>query len=281
MKGILFKPYMIQAIIEGRKTQTRRIIKPQPEIWEGYKNLTLNDLAFDGFKPRYRVGEIVYVKDIYSGDYYRANTMFKFTYQAYVLFIFASAMIIKEIIQAPIKRPLKALFFFFPLLIFSSLLIYSSFSITGYYGPLKLSRYQGLYGLNFLAQRYPDDYQAVLWLKKIPNQPVVLEAAGDSYTDDNRVSALTGLPTIQGWLVHEWLWRGGYEKPQARAQEVAQVYQNAPFNQAKQILKKYQVTYIFYGQKEKTKYPQSSYQRLSSLGEPVYRAGKTIIYKVK
>ena len=63
MKGILFKPYMIQAIIEGKKTQTRRMIKPQPEIWEGYKNLTLNDLAFDGFKPRYRVGEIVYVKE--------------------------------------------------------------------------------------------------------------------------------------------------------------------------------------------------------------------------
>ncbi len=29
--------------------------------------------------------EIVYVVDIYSGDYKRANTMFKFTYQAFVL----------------------------------------------------------------------------------------------------------------------------------------------------------------------------------------------------
>jgi len=227
------------------------------------------------------IPEIIYIKDIYGKDYYRANTMFKFTYQAYVLFIFASAMIIKEIIQAPLRRLLKAPLLFFLLLIFTSLLIYPSFSITGYYGSLKLSRYQGLYGLNFLAQRYPDDYQAILWLKKIPDQPVVLEAGGDSYTDDNRVSALTGLPTIQGWLVHEWLWRGGYEKPQARAQEVAQIYQNAPLNQAKQILKKYQVAYIFYGQKEKTKYPQSSYQRLSSLGTPIYRAGKTVIYQVK
>jgi len=227
------------------------------------------------------IPEVIYIKDIYGKDYYRANTMFKFTYQAYVLFIFASAMIIKEIIQAPIKRFLKAPLLSFLLLIFASLLIYPSFSITGYYGPLKLSHYQGLYGLNFLAQRYPDDYQAVLWLKKIPDQPVVLEAAGDSYTDDNRVSALTGLPTIEGWLVHEWLWRGGYEKPQARAQEVAQVYQNASLNRAKKILKKYQVAYIFYGQKEKIKYPQSSYQRLSSLGTPVYRAGKTVVYKVK
>ena len=30
--------------------------------------------------------ELIYVKDIYSGDYKRANTMFKLTYQSYILF---------------------------------------------------------------------------------------------------------------------------------------------------------------------------------------------------
>ena len=30
--------------------------------------------------------ELVYVKDIYSGDYKRANTMFKLTYQAFIMF---------------------------------------------------------------------------------------------------------------------------------------------------------------------------------------------------
>src|SRR5690606_21343772 len=30
--------------------------------------------------------EIIYVKDIYSGDYKRANTMFKLTYQAFIMF---------------------------------------------------------------------------------------------------------------------------------------------------------------------------------------------------
>ena len=34
MRGLLFKPDMIQAIIEGRKTVTRRVIKPQPENGE-------------------------------------------------------------------------------------------------------------------------------------------------------------------------------------------------------------------------------------------------------
>ena len=35
----------------------------------------------------------------------------------------------------------------------------------------------------------------------------VLEANGDSYSGYERVSAMTGLPTVLGWYVHEWLWR--------------------------------------------------------------------------
>jgi len=87
MKGILFKPDMIQAIIEGRKTQTRRVIKPQPHslCWAdgmadsirgvkiigdtGYYDYSL------GFpkrvKPRYQVGETVYIKEAWAT--YRAN----------------------------------------------------------------------------------------------------------------------------------------------------------------------------------------------------------------
>ena len=132
-----------------------------------------------------------------------------------------------------------------------------------------------------MAQKYPEDYQAILWLRKnIVDQSIVLEAAGDSYTDYCRVSAVTGLPTIEGWLVHEWLWRGGYNQPNQRADEVEQVYQSGNVVKAQQILEKYQVGYIFFGQLEKEKYPQATQERLEQLGKPVYQAGKTIIYEI-
>ena len=74
MKGILFKPDMIKAIVEGRKTVTRRVIKPQPAPGQAIDNL------FGGFylvemgenfpidiiervKPRYHVDETVYIKE--------------------------------------------------------------------------------------------------------------------------------------------------------------------------------------------------------------------------
>ena len=72
MKGILFKPDMIQAVVEGRKTQTRRVIKPQPEskmtlarVLAGGRAVFDVDRGYDVkyFNPRYQVGETVYIKE--------------------------------------------------------------------------------------------------------------------------------------------------------------------------------------------------------------------------
>ena len=228
------------------------------------------------------IPEVVYVKDIYGADYYRANTMFKFTYQAYVLMTVAVGFIIfrllKTISQRVIKISLGALF----CLLVSLLLFYPCFSLPGYYGKIGAKNYQGLYGLSFLAKSYPEDYQAILWLKEnVSGQPVVLEAPGESYTDYNRVSAFTGLPTIQGWLVHEWLWRGGYDEPAKRAAEVEKIYQSGSIVEAKEILNRYRVEYIFFGALEKEKYPQATPKRLEQLGQPIYRAGETVVYKIE
>ena len=228
------------------------------------------------------IPEIIYVKDIYSGDYYRANTMFKFTYQAYIMMAILVGYIITKVLTKTKKIYFKIPLYTLYSILYACLLIYPFFSIPGYYGKINTDNYKGLYGLNFLAQNYPEDYQAILWLKKnIANQPIVLEAPGDSYTDYCRVSAATGLPTIEGWLVHEWLWRGGYDQPSQRANEVKQIYQGGNVAKAKQILKKYQVAYIFFGQLEREKYPQATQEHLERLGKPVYRVGRTVIYEIE
>ena len=65
MKGINFTEPLFHTIVEGLKTQTRRIIKPQPQgcfvpTKEGYQ-----DGHFHNFKPRYKLGETVYIKEPY------------------------------------------------------------------------------------------------------------------------------------------------------------------------------------------------------------------------
>ena len=222
--------------------------------------------------------EFIYVKDIYINSYQRANTVFKLTYQAFVMFSLVSGYIIVRSLTGSKNKVLKLSFFIFYFLFFIFLLAYSYFSVKSYYG---LRLYQSLNGLDYLRGSYPDDYQAILWLKKnIKGQPVILEAVGESYTDYARVSANTGLPTILGWPVHEWLWRGGYDQPGKRREEVRQIYEAAAPAEAQNLLTQYDVNYVFLGSLEKEQYKNLNEANFSQLGKVIYQFGKTKIYQL-
>ena len=135
--------------------------------------------------------------------------------------------------------------------------------------------------MNFINRLYPDDYQAILWLNSnVAGQPNILEAVGDSYTDYERISMATGLPTIEGWLVHEWLWRGAYDEPGARAAEVQTINETTDPVAAKVVLDKYQVKYVVVGTMEKTKYPNLIEEKFNQLGKPVFTSATTAIYQI-
>jgi len=227
------------------------------------------------------IPEIIYLKDIYISSYHRANTMFKLTYQSFIMYGLAIGFIFSRVLNSLKKSRFKFLVTLLFALVFSALMIYPNYSIPGYYGQIKKENYRGLYGLNFLKREFPGDFAAVGWLKeKVQGQPVILEAVGDSYTDYGRISMATGLPTIQGWLVHEWLWRGSYDEPGARASEVQTIYESKDLLQTKKLLEKYQVKYIIVGELERKKYPNLNEKKIKSLGEKVFESGKTYIIKV-
>jgi uncharacterized membrane protein len=226
------------------------------------------------------IPELIYIKDIYTFDYRRANTMFKLVYQAFILYSLASGYILIKL-----SHVLKSKFFInFYKIIFSFILvihlIYPYFAVKSYYD--NFSKYQGLNGLKYLQKLYPDNYQAILWIdKNIKGQPVILEAAGDSYTTFNQVSSATGLPTVEGWIVHEWLWRGGYDAPKSREDDVVKIYTSTDLQEIKNLINKYQIKYIFVGSKEFEKYPKLNQDNFKALGAKiVFQSGKTTIYQL-
>jgi uncharacterized membrane protein len=222
------------------------------------------------------IPEIVFVKDIYIASHYRANTMFKLTYQAYVMFYLSAGYIALRTLGL-LRGIGKTLAVGFFSILFTSLLIYPFLAVNSYYGGLK--NFQGLSGETWLDKFYPETYKAIVWLRgNTTGQPVILEAQGNSYTDYNVISSYIGLPTVQGWFVHEWLWRGSAKLPQERATDVSTIYTTDSLELTKSLLKRYKVSYVIVGDSERLSYPSLNEEKFLLLGKRVFTSGKTSIY---
>lgn len=109
-------------------------------------------------------------------------------------------------------------------------------------------------GLLYIGQ---DDYQAIKWLGEQSDSQdfVIAEAWGDDYSEAARVSAATGLPTILGWIGHENQWRSGNCKPcEGRKEDVQTLFTAKDLAQVQQIVKKYNVEYVYVGNFARSRY---------------------------
>lgn len=261
--------------------------------------------------------EFFYFKDIYPA-HFRSNTMFKLGYQAFMMCSLLCANVIITMMLGGKRHGSWATWGrrIFLVLVIPQLflvLIFPFFSVKSYFG--NLQSYKGLYGLAWFERDFPEDFQAMQWLAtvgvkrhaptvrqggwtflknlaKVDNHvhdnfftshlvqyPVLLEADGDSYTDFDRMSAFAGMPTIVGWGVHEWLWRGSYDVVSPRKDEVAAVYEGVDPARRLEILNKYNVKFIVIGRLERQKFSRLDENAISTIGHEVFRSGTTVIYE--
>ena len=219
------------------------------------------------------IPELVYVRDIYEKNSARANTMFKLTYQAYIMFGMTMIYGIFRMLFVFRKKILKGIAVV-GLTFFVWTCGYFGNSVQAWFGTVwDPSAYKGLNATAFLETDFPEDAKGIRWLKdNIKGSSVVLEANGDSYTDYERVSAMTGLPTVLGWYVHEWLWRNDVADLNLKSEEIQNIYTSTDEEQVKELLEKYDISYIFIGSCEREKYGSDlNSNLLKSLGETVFQ----------
>ena len=130
-------------------------------------------------------------------------------------------------------------------------------------------------GMAFVDRPIPGEREAVEWLRGRPG--VLLEAAGDDYTQAGRVSALSGMPTVVGQVGHEIGWRGAgtWVKRQG---DVDRIYSNAGDADALGLLVSYKVKYIYVGALERARY--GNLEGLEEILPVAFRNEQVVIYEV-
>ncbi len=229
------------------------------------------------------VPEVIYIKDIYGAEYQRANTMFKFTFEAFIVYSVTIGYVFVYALREIKKKWIRYITVVKLGLVFLCSFIFIFYGVPGYYGKkvkIMTYKYIGLDGTAYLKSENNGEYELLKFLDTIHGQPVVAEAFGDSYSAFNMRSAYTGLPTPVGWYVHEWLWRGQNKIVDDTQKDVTTLYTAEDNTQIKQIIEKYQIKYVIVGSLEYQKFPNLNKKGLESMGKIIFTFDKNEVIKI-
>ena len=218
--------------------------------------------------------EFVYLRDQFGT---RMNTVFKFYYQAWLLWgvaaAFGSALLFERLRGA--RRAGAAVLLAAVFVVGLTYPLLSLNTKTQGFNPPQGLRLDGTLHSAYLTE---DDRAAVEWLRSAPLGTLV-EAVGGSYSNYARISVHSGMPALLGWPGHESQWRGGTEEMGSREADVETIYRSNSWEETLALLQQYNVRYIYIGPLERSTYAvnESKFRRFL---QPVFEQGQVVIFEV-
>jgi YYY domain-containing protein len=190
--------------------------------------------------------EFVYLRDQFGT---RMNTVFKFYYQAWLLWSVAAAFALGSLWLAGRKSLRRTAAWAALLLALGAGLVFPLYAFADL-----ASRPEGqALSLDGSAYLPADARAAIAWLQTA-DPGVLAEAVGGSYTGYARYATFSGLPGVLGWPGHESQWRAG-EYEREREEAVRTLYASSQWPLAAEILQRYDVRYVIVGDLERNAYP--------------------------
>lgn len=239
------------------------------------------------------VPEFIYLRDNFGT---RINTIFKFYYQAWIMFGVASAYGVYVLVLAPRSQESRALpiRFGYGTLVGVLLVMCLPYFIFALYTRAVLEQ-----GRHYLAPEQqaaltldgrgdglsPDYFAAVQCLGELVSgdDVVVAEASQRTYNSAyGRVGAFYGLPTVINWENHQRQWRGATydEVAGTRRQDIDALYTTSDWTFAQQIIDRYAIDYIMYGPTEREQYGAQGEEKFIDNLTAICEFGSASVYAV-
>ena len=220
--------------------------------------------------------EFIYLRDQFSS---RMNTIFKFYYQAWIMFSIAAAFG-----AAVLLRNLRGIAdWVFRIGLVAVLFMSLTYPVLAL--AAKTNNFKPTFGWTLndferVQRESPDDAAAIGWLKSAPDGNIVeaIGPNGGSYSGYARISEYTGLSTVLGWRGHESQWGRDEGELSRREEDVKTIYTVTNWQTTLDLLKKYNVRYIYIGGMERSTYHIQEDKFKQHLKQ-VYQLGDVTIYE--
>jgi YYY domain-containing protein len=236
---------------------------------------------------------------VVRGDIGRANTIFKFYLQAWILLAVSAAAAFAWTLPA-FFRWLPGWRIFWQTAMLLLLAGAALFTVSGAAGKVRdrwiIEAPRTLDSITFMKYaQYDDfgqrldlseDYRAIRWMQDhVKGSPVIVEANCPEYRWCTRFTIYTGLPGVVGWNFHQRQQRAYMPNwVEDRVAAVGDFYNSVDLQFTENFLDTYDVSYIIVGQLERAAYTPEGIAKFEqfegSLWKSIYRDGKTAIYEV-
>jgi YYY domain-containing protein len=218
---------------------------------------------------------LVYIEHIFILD--RMNTLFKTYHGVWLIFGLASVGALSLFFE------LKKWFLAIPIV---SLLWGFVGTMLSLYIMTNFSRVPGprptLNGRAYLKEVDGDESKLISWINRnIPGTPTIVEAVGRSYGEYSRIAMHTGIPIVLGWDHH--VTQRGTERSEveSRRQDVKTIYTSNSVDEISELLKKYGVKYLVWGNLERKTYGERSiFFDNPRRFKPVFNSGPVYLFEV-
>ena len=228
--------------------------------------------------------ELMFVDDSFDPPSQRMNTVFKLYYQAWILLASAGGFALYFWVSARPNlkgwgRRLSTLWAISAVCLVSVSLYYTA--AAGASKAQDSTQATTLNGLEFVRESDPAEYGAIQYIKdNLPEDAAILEGVGEWFSS-GLISRSTGHPTVFNWPGHELQWRGPSPELGRREQDVATIYQTTDFEEARELLRKYDIGYVYVGPRERNKYGGPGLDKFSEFMDTLFEWNDVAIYGLR